>query len=203
MSGHAAKGQVVGYARVSAEDQNEARQLEALGEVDRLFIDKASGKDTDRPSLKEMLAYIREGDTLKVKSIDRLSRSTIDLLSMVKVLRAKGVCVEFVDTPYLNVDTSQGALQLTIFIAFAEFERAAIRERQAEGIAIAKRKGVYARHMKLSDDQIETAREQIRTGVPKTQVARRLGVSRQTLYNALDGSGAYAGHGSEPSPASR
>lgn len=191
MSEH--KGQVVGYVRVSAADQNEARQLEALGEVDRLFSEKVSGKNTsDREKLKEMLAYVREGDTVRVKSPDRLARSTTDLLSLVEQLRTKGVAVEFVDNPALNTDTPQGEFMLTILAAVAQLERATIRERQAEGIAIAKRNGVYDRAPKLTPEQIAEARQRADSGVPKARVARDLGVSRQTLYAALSGSGKYA-----------
>ena len=135
------KGQVVGYARVSAADQNEARQLEAIGEVDRLFSEKVSGKTTDRAQLQEMLSYVREGDTIRVKSPDRLARSTTDLLGMVEQLKAKGVALEFVDNPALNTETPQGSFMLTIVAAVAELERATIRERQAEGIASAKAAG--------------------------------------------------------------
>lgn len=186
-------GQVVGYVRVSAADQNEARQLEAVGEVDRLFSEKVSGKNTaDREQLQELLAYVRQGDKVRVKSPDRLARSTTDLLSIVRGLAAKGVAVEFVDNPALNTDTPQGEFMLTILAAVAELERATIRERQAEGIAIAKRKGVYARGPKLSAEQTASARERIRGGVAKSVVARDLGVSRSTLYDALNGRGRYA-----------
>lgn len=187
------RGQVVGYVRVSAADQNEARQLEALGEVDRLFSEKVSGKNTsDREQLKEMMAYVREGDTVRVKSPDRLARSTTDLLSLVEQLRSKRVAVEFVDNPALNTDTPQGEFTLTILAAVAQLERATIRERQAEGIAIAKRNGVYDRAPKLTPEQIAEARQRADSGVPKARVARDLGVSRQTLYAALSGTGKYA-----------
>lgn len=190
MTGHT--GQVVGYVRVSAADQNEARQVEAIGEVDRLFAEKVSGKNVDdRAHLKEMIAYVREGDVVRVKSPDRLSRSTTDLLSLVKDLKSKGVAVEFVDSPALNTDTPQGEFMLTILAAVAQLERATIKERQAEGIAIAKENGVYEREPKLTDGQVFTARELVDRGVPKAAVARELGVSRQTLYTALKGKGRY------------
>ncbi|OFL67441.1 MULTISPECIES: recombinase family protein [unclassified Brevibacterium] len=186
------KGQTVGYVRVSAADQNEARQVEAIGEVDRLFAEKVSGKNVDdRAQLEEMVAYVRDGDVVRVKSPDRLSRSTTDLLSLVKELQGKGVAVEFVDSPELNTDTPQGEFMLTILAAVAQLERATIRERQAEGIAIAKARGVYEREQKLTDGQIFSARELIARGVPKAAVARELGVSRQTLYTALAGEGKY------------
>ncbi|TFC50851.1 recombinase family protein [Cryobacterium sp. TMT2-17-1] len=191
MAGH--KGQVVGYVRVSAVDQNEARQVEALGPVDKMFAEKVSGKNAhDRGQLQEMLAYVRDGDKVRVKSPDRLARSTTDLLALVEQLKGKGVTLEFVDNPALNSDTPQGEFMLTVLAAIAQLERKTIRERQAEGIAIAKRDGKYEKAPKLALDQIAEARERIDAGVPKALVARDLGMSRQTLYAALTGSGKYA-----------
>ena len=186
-------GQRVGYARVSAVDQNEARQLEALKDVDKLFTEKASGGSRKRPVLDECMAYLRDGDVLVVKSIDRLARSTRDLLAIVDELHEQGVAVEFVDTPALNTNAKEGRFVMTILAAVAEMERATIRERQAEGIAIAKAKGVYDRPNKLTDEQIAGARRRIADGVSKTRVAKDLGVCRVTLYKALEGKGAYAG----------
>ena len=191
MSGQ--KGQIVGYVRVSAADQNEARQVEVLSDVGRLFSEKVSGKNVDdRAQLKELLAYVRDGDKVRVKSPDRLARSTRDLLDLIEQFQAKGVAVEFVDNPALNTDTPQGEFMLTILAAVAQLERATIRERQAEGIAIAKRNGVYERALKLTPEQIAHARERIEADVPKAKIARDLGVSRQTLYAALRGTGKYA-----------
>lgn len=191
MSGH--KGQVVGYVRVSAADQNEARQLEALGEVDELYSEKVSGKNIDdRAQLREMLTYVRDGDKVRVKSPDRLARSTRDLLDLIEQLRDAGVAVEFVDNPALNTDTPQREFMLTILAAVAQLERATIRERQAEGIEIAKENGVYDRAPKLTCEQVEQANASIAQGIPKAAVARELGVSRQTLYTALNGKGKYS-----------
>ncbi len=191
VNGH--KGQIVGYARVSAADQNEARQVEALSDVDRLFCEKVSGKNVEvRTQLRELLEWVRDGDKVRVKSPDRLARSTRDLLDLIEQFHAKGVALEFVDNPALNTDTPQGAFMLTILGAVAQLERATIRERQAEGIAIAKRNGVYERAPKLSAEQIAHARERVEADVPKAKVARDLGVSRQTLYSALGGKGTYA-----------
>lgn len=106
---------------------------------------------------------------MRVKSPDRLARSTTDLLSLVEQLRAKGVAVEFVDNPALNTDTPQGEFMLTILAAVAQLERATIRERQAEGIAIAKRNGVYDRGPKLTPEQVSEARQRADSGVPKVQ----------------------------------
>lgn len=187
------KGQLVGYARVSAADQNLNRQLVALGTVDRLFTEKVSGKNTtDRPQLREMLAYVRTGDTVRVKSADRLARSTMDLLGLAEELNDKGVALEFVDSPNLNTATAHGEFTLTILAAVAQLERSMIRERQLEGIAVAKAKGVYERTPRLSSEQIEGARERVAAGVPKAVIAREFGVARSTLHGALAGTGRYA-----------
>lgn len=186
-------GKIIGYARVSAADQNLDRQLEALSKADKVFTEKASRKNTrDRPELSRMLEYVRDGDTVLVKSPDRLARSTTDLLALIEQLREKDVSVEFIDNPALNTDTPQGEFMLTVLAAMAQLERATIRERQAEGIAIAKKKGVYARTKRLTPEQITEARERVEAGVAHARVARELGVSRTTLYAALSGSGAYA-----------
>ena len=192
------KGQIVGYARVSSVDQNEARQLQALGEVDRLFTEKVSGKNTDRAALQELLTYVREGDTVRVQSPDRLARSTTDLLGLVQLLQDKGVALEFVDNPSLNTDTPQGEFMLTILAAVAQLERSVILERQAEGIALAKQRGVYDKAPKLCPQQVREAKQQVALGVPKARIARELGCSRQTLYTALKGEGRYSGNLHQP-----
>lgn len=187
MNGHS--GQVVAYRRVSTVDQSTQRQ--DLGPVDRVFEEKVSGATRDRPALAEMLQYVREGDTLRVHSMDRLARSLVDLESLVSELTGAGVTVEFV-TERLTFAPGENdpyaVLQRHLFAAFAEFERAIIRSRQAEGIAKAKAAGVYkGRRRALSTEQIGLAREKVAAGVPKAVVARELGVSRQTLYNSLAG----------------
>ena len=145
---------MVGYVRVSAADQNEARQLEALGAVDRLFSEKVSGKNTDdRAQLQEILSYVRDGDTVRVKSPDRLARSTTDFLTLVEQLKAKGVALGFIDNPALNNATPQGEFMLTVLAAIAQLERKTISERQAEGIASAKRNGGYHQGPKLSQER--------------------------------------------------
>ena len=122
---------------------------------DRLFSEKVSGKNTnERVQLQQMLIYVRDGDTVWVKSPDLLARSTTDLLALVEQLKAKGVALEFVDNPALNTDTPQGEFMLTVLAAIAQLERKTIRERQAEGIALAKRNGVYDRVQKLTQGQI-------------------------------------------------
>lgn len=121
-----------------------------------------------------------------------LARDTRDLLRIVDELADKGVGLEFIDSPMLNVSTKEGRAMITVFAAFAQLEREAIKERQREGIALAKAAGKYAKAPKLTHGQIERARQLIETGVPKARVARGLGVSRQTLHTALAGRGPYA-----------
>jgi DNA invertase Pin-like site-specific DNA recombinase len=181
-------GQIVGYVRVSSIDQNEARQVGALEGADRLFVDKMTGKSAQRPALAELLAFVREGDTVRVTSLDRLARNLDDLRRLVSDLTAKGVRVEFIKEglTFTGDDSAMSRLLLSVMGAFAEFERSLIRERQAEGIAIAKANGVYkGRKRALTPEQVAVARERVSGGVPKAAVARDLGVSRQTLYAAL------------------
>jgi DNA invertase Pin-like site-specific DNA recombinase len=182
-------GQVVGYARVSSLDQSTARQ--DLGDVDRLFEEKVSGKDRNRPALAALLQHVREDDLVRVHSMDRLARSLADLIALVRELTDRGVTVEFIKERLVfgpGTDDPYSQLQMHLLGAFAEFERAIIRSRQAEGIAKAKRAGVYKGRAKaLTDDQIAAARERLAAGVAKAAVARDLGVSRTTLYAALSG----------------
>lgn len=182
-------GQLVGYGRVSSVSQNEARQVDALSSCDRTFIDKVSGRSADRPELTAALDYVRDGDTLRVPSMDRMARNTVDLLTLVRGLTDRGVTVEFIKEHLtFSGDRSDhvGTLMLTVLGGIAEFERALIRERQAEGIALAKERGAYKGRMPaLNAEQVAEARERVGQGVPKSVVARDLGVSRQTLYSAL------------------
>src|SRR5699024_2331084 len=182
-------GQVVGYVRVSAADQSPDRQIEVLGQCYKVFTDKISGKSrAKRQALTELLDYIRDGDTVRVASMDRLGRDTRDLYNLVAEMTDKGAAVEFVNEN-ITVDRDGalllGSLMLGILAAFAELERKRIRERQAEGIALAKAKGKYVQQRKLGSKELEQAQAMIDMGIPKTQVAATLEVSRQTLYNAL------------------
>lgn len=149
------KGQRVGYVRVSTIDQNTDRQLD--GQVlDRKFQDKASGKDAARPALQAALAYLRQGDELVVHSMDRLARNLEDLRRMVRELVARGVKVTFLkeNLTFSDEASPMATLMLSVMGAFAEFERSLIRERQREGIRLAKEKGVYrGRKRKLSAEQ--------------------------------------------------
>ena len=121
------RGRVFGYARVSSKDQNLERQREALAGVDVLVEEQLSGKSVAaREKLRTLMAFAQAGDTIRVKSIDRLARDTRDLLRIVDELAAKGVAIEFLDSPMLNVTTKEGRAMLTVFAAFAELEREAI-----------------------------------------------------------------------------
>jgi DNA invertase Pin-like site-specific DNA recombinase len=180
-------GQRIGYVRVSTADQNTDRQLENVV-LDRKFEDKASGKDTERPQLAAMLSFAREGDTVIVHSMDRLARNVDDLRKLVKAMTARGIVVQFVKEglTFNGDDSPMSNLLLTMLGAVAEFERALINERQREGIAIAKQKGVYkGRKRSLDQQQIVDAVASIRGGKSKAEVARELGVSRSTLYAHL------------------
>jgi len=182
-------GQAVGYVRVSSVDQNPARQLEQLGECDKIFQDAGSGKTrTHRDGLRSLIEYVREGDTVRVQSMDRLGRDTLDLYNVLDELTAKGVTVNLVSegiTVSKDKTNPTQQLMLGLLASIADFERAKIRERQAEGIAIAKAKGKYQQQPKLSDDDIEQIRVLLDLGHEKTAIARQFQVSRQTLYNAL------------------
>ncbi|MFJ5872801.1 recombinase family protein [Dietzia maris] len=188
------RGQRVAYVRVSASDQNEARQLEAVGECDRVYIEKQSARSrADRVKLEECIRYLRDGDELVVASMDRLARSLVDLKQIVGEITAKGASVEFVHeraTYAAGAQDPRADLMLSLLGAFAEFERAIIRERQAEGIAIAKAKGKYkGRKRVLTDEQIDKARARIEAGEGPSAIARELGVGRSTLYRALQREG--------------
>ena len=183
-------GQKIGYARVSSKDQNLDRQLAALKKekVFRIFTDTVSGSSTQRPGLDGALNYVRAGDQLIVVSMDRLARSLIDLHRLVDELTERGVSVKFLkEGQTYSLDSSPVAkLMLGLLGSVAEFERSIIRERQAEGIAKAKARGVYKGRAKvLNEEQVAQAREWVGAGIPKAEVARRLGIGRTTLYKYL------------------
>lgn len=183
------KTQTIGYVRVSSVDQNEARQLEGI-EVDRMFTDKASGRTAERPQLIEALKYVREGDTFTVHSMDRLARNVEDMLRLVRELNSKGVTVRFVkENMTFSADRAdpRSDLMFAMLAAFSQFERDLIRERQKEGIALAKKRGVYTgRKPILSKEQAEQLRaEAAKPGSNKSQIARDFGIRRETLYHYI------------------
>ena len=178
----------IGYVRVSTTDQNTERQLDGVT-LDKTFTDKASGKDLHRPQLQATLDFIREGDTLIVHSIDRLARNASDLLRLVEDLTRKGVTVEFIKERLTfrgQSDDPIASLMLTMLAGFAQFERSLIRERQREGIAIAKADGKYkGRKKALTAEQIVDLQSRAQKGGTKAALAREFGVSRETLYQYL------------------
>jgi len=182
----------IAYIRVSSVDQHTDRQLESIKGVspDKVFTDKCSGKDTKRPQLEAMLSYIREGDTLVVHSLDRLGRSLDDLRKVVTDLNSRGVVVQFLKENLTftgdDSDTSLSKLMFNMLGAFAEFERSLIRERQREGIALAKKAGVYrGRKPSLTAEQASDLRKRVASGGKKAALAREFGISRETLYQYL------------------
>lgn len=181
------QGQRIGYVRVSSFDQNPERQLENI-KTGKVFTDKASGKDTQRPQLDALLSFVREGDTVVVHSMDRLARNLDDLRRLVQKLTKCGVCIEFAkeNLTFTGEDSPMANLMLSVMGAFAEFERALIRERQREGIALAKQRGAYrGRKKSLLPEQIAELRQRAVAGEQKTALAREFGISRETVYQYL------------------
>jgi DNA invertase Pin-like site-specific DNA recombinase len=177
----------VGYVRVSSVDQNTVRQLDGI-EVERTFTDRASGKDTVRPKLEEMVSFVRAGDTVLVHSMDRLARNVDDLRRVVRMLTGKGVRVEFVkeNLTFTGEDSPMATLLLSVMGAFAEFERALILERQREGIVAAKQRGAYTgRKPALTADQADQLRVRAAAGERKSSLAKEFGISRETVYSYL------------------
>ena len=180
-------GQRIGYRRVSTVDQNTGRQLDGVA-IDKVFEDKASGKNTARPQLQAALSFCREGDILVVHAMDRLARNLTDLRAMVKELTARGVAVQFMkeSLTFTGDDSPMANLLLSLLGAVAEFERALILERQREGIAIAKANGKYkGRKQTLSAERISELHQRTKAGEKKAALAREFGISRETLYTYL------------------
>jgi DNA invertase Pin-like site-specific DNA recombinase len=185
MTPRKAHGQTIGYKRVSTLDQTTARQLDGV-ELDRVFEDKLSGKDMNRPQLAAMVKHVREGDTVVVHSLDRLGRNLGDLRKLVTDLTSRGVKVQFLkeNLIFTGEDSPMSNLLLNMMGAFAEFERALIRERQREGIAIAKKAGLFkGRKPKFDADKIDEIRKRADAGESKADLATAFGVMRMTIYN--------------------
>ena len=177
----------IGYIRVSTQEQNTVRQevlMDALG-VEQIYIDKMSGKNSERPQLKEMMSYVRRGDTVIVESISRFARNTRDLLELVEQLAAKGV--EFVSQKEaIDTATPTGKFMLTVFGAVAELEREYILQRQREGIEIAKAQGKYRGRKPIQRDQFDSIVLQWRNGqIPAVQAIRQLQISKSTFYRKV------------------
>ena len=177
---------VIGYKRVSTVDQSLERQ--DLGDVDKVFEEKLSGKSaSDRPALQDLIGYARHGDTVVVHSIDRLARDLRDLQDIIQTLNDKGVAISFLSerlTFSADADDAFARLQLQMMGAFAEFERNIIRKRQAEGIAVAKAKGVYKGGKKRIDrDKVHQLKAE---GLSTYKIADAMGVSRMSVHRILN-----------------
>ncbi len=180
----------IAYVRVSTVEQNEARQLEGLKkyEIDKWFTEKVSGKDTNRPELKNMMEFVREGDTVYVHDFSRLARSTKDLLDIVEQLKTKKVHLVS-NKENLDSSTPTGKLMLTMIAAINEFERTNLLERQREGIAEAKKRGVYKgrKEIRISDREWnDLFQKYMRREISKKEFAKLLHISRPTLDRLIN-----------------
>lgn len=183
----------VAYVRVSTVEQNEARQIEALKkhDIEKWFTEKVSGKDTNRPQLKAMLDFVREGDTIFIHDFSRLARSTKDLLDIVETLNNKGVHLVS-NKENIDSNTPSGKLMLTMIGAIAEFERQNLLERQREGIALAKEEGKYkgGQVKRIEDTLFDKAYQKYKSReINKSQLAKELGISRPTLDKMIKDKG--------------
>lgn len=178
---------MIKYIRVSTAEQNTARQESDSSDYVKIFIDRVSGKDTNRPALEEMMRYVREGDTVVVDSYSRFARNTRDLLQMVEHLEHKGVA--FVSQKeQIDTSTPQGKLMLTIFAGLAQFEREQLLQRQAEGIAIAKQEGKYKGRKPISVDEaaFKTVYNEWKGGgITAREAMKSLNVKSNTFYRRV------------------
>jgi DNA invertase Pin-like site-specific DNA recombinase len=183
-------GTLVGYMRVSSFDQNKDRQQDGLSSagVSKIFEDDITGLIIDRPGLNALKAYVREGDTVVILSMDRLARNLIEFRKCINDFNAKGVSVKFIkeNITITGDDSPMSILFLSMMGAFAEFERAFIRERQREGIALAKARGAFKGGVrKLGQADRDYLYDAIDRGVPKTEIAKRLKITRGTVYSYI------------------
>ena len=188
-AGEGRQGHRVAYLRVSATDQNLDTQLakvKAVGNVDRVFQEKASGLKNERPVLAECLAYLREGDTLVVTRADRIARSAAHLLTTVQGLTKNGVAVKFLDQPELNSEGKYADFLLTVLAGVAQLERDIMDEKRRDGIAAARAKGVrFGRPRLVSDKLLTEALALKESGVAMPEIARRLNLGVSTTYRLL------------------
>ena len=187
------KEMIVAYIRVSTLEQNEARQLEALKnyEVEKIYSEKLSGKNTDRPEFQKMMDFVREGDTIIVNDLTRLSRNTVDLFRTVEELDRKGVKLVSLKEGTIDTSTPSGKLWFSILAVLAEFERENIRLRQAEGIAIAKAQGKYkGRPVTVANNETEVLELVKKKQISVTKAAELMSCTRGTVYNKMKRLGA-------------
>jgi DNA invertase Pin-like site-specific DNA recombinase len=177
----------IGYCRVSTTEQNMAAQLELLNKAGchEIFKEKVSGSNADRPELKKLLAYIRKGDTVTVSKLDRLARSTKDLLNIAEVIKKKGADLEVLN---INLDTKSptGQLMLTMLAAIAEFERGIMLERQREGIDIAKADGKYKGRKPINEAKLQQVQKLVDNGTSVSKAVSEVGIGRRTYYKAIE-----------------
>jgi DNA invertase Pin-like site-specific DNA recombinase len=174
----------INYIRVSSITQNTDRQLVGVN-CDKEFVDKCSGKNTNRPEFQAMIEYVREGDTINIHELSRLARNTQDLLNIVQSMNDKGVTIKFIkeNLTFTGDSTPLQSLMLTMLGAISTFERDLILERQREGIAIAKAKGKYkGRPSSFTSEQLTEIKEGFACVKNKTELARKFGISRSYLY---------------------
>ena len=175
------------YIRVSSVDQNEERQIQAMKKheipAENYFVEKISGKNTDRPELQRLLATVKDGDTIFIHDFSRLSRSVSDLLRLVDDLNARGVHLVS-NKENLDTSTPTGKLMLTMIGAINEFERTNLLERQKEGIACARARGVYG--AQIDEEKFEDLyKDLLAERINKVDMARQLGITRPTLYKMI------------------
>lgn len=180
----------VAYIRCSSVDQNEARQMAALEkyDIDKYFVEKQSGRTMNREALKELLDYVREGDTVYIKDFSRLSRSTKDLLNLIDQFEEKGVALVS-DKEQFDTSTSTGKLMVTMLAAINEFLVTINSENQREGIEIAKKEGKYKgrKPVEVNEEQFANLLEQYKNHeLSKSEFANQLGISRPTLYRIFE-----------------
>ena len=176
----------VGYARVSSTGQDLSVQLEKLAGCDKVFKEKRSGVDAGRPELKRCLDYLREGDTLLVTKIDRLARSTSDLYRIISELAENGVACRVVDDPSIDTTSRTGKLVMGILALIAEFENDIRRERQMDGIAKAKERGIhFGRKLELTPQKIAEIKSLRQSGISVPVIMQKTNLSKATVYRAL------------------
>ena len=181
---------IYGYARVSSADQHLDRQMSALSAVgvESFFTDKMSGKDLKRPGFETLKADVKAGDVIVVQSMDRLSRSLKDLLNTIEYFGERGVTIRFLKE---NIEISPGnvspisKLLLGIMGAVAEFERNLIRERQREGIELAKKRGIYKGRTPVEMEKVSAVQQKVKEGFSVIEACKAVGIGRTTYYNRL------------------
>src|SRR5262245_4828352 len=177
---------IVGYARVSSAGQTLEVQADKLAMCERLFNETRSGVDANRPELKRCLDYLREGDTLVVTKIDRLARSTADLYRIVSMLAEKGVTFKVIDDPSIDTTSRTGKLVMGILSLIAEFENDIRRERQMDGIAKAKERGVhFGRKLALTPQRVAEIKALRQSGITVPEIMRKTNLSKATVYRAM------------------